>query len=634
VDRQIINRRYRLERKIGDGATAEVFLGFDIVLNRRVAIKVLRVQYAANRAFRIRFEREAQNAARLSHPNIISIYDVGEDHRAPYIVMEYLEGQTLREIIDAEGPFHPDDVAVLVEQVAAGLDFAHANGLIHRDIKPQNILVDRHGLAKIVDFGIAKGLSDSSLTETGSSLGTVRYISPEQASGLMATPESDIYALGVVAYEMLTGQLPFEADSAVGIAMRHLNDPPPDPTEINPDAPPEAADIVLQALEKNPARRFPTAGAFARALTDWRLYQASRRLAAKLVPQPTAAEAPDAVRPDLFETVPSIRSLEGSTRTEQLAPPQEFVGPAPPGAGRRGGRSWIAGLAVLALAAALLWYGFDLSDRLDTKGGEPEATATSQSAAEISDGPTATATALPTAASTQTAAAALVTVPELIGASRVDAEGALTAAGLTARFNDPESSDTLPEGAVISQTPAGGTSLAEGQEVELTLSAGPAPVDLGSLGVDGRPRDEVVDELTSAGLDVVLVEEGSATVPEGDVIRLEPNEEARPGDEVSVFVSVGDKVLVPASLQGQPLARARAALEDLGLKVSGEIAVPRSTLASAGIDDPAAQGITDGDVVGIQDNGARFGGWIDSGTSVTLIYYDENLAEPTIAPSA
>jgi serine/threonine protein kinase len=287
VDRQIVNRRYRLERKIGEGATAEVFLGFDIVLNRRVAIKTLRREYAANRAFRLRFEREAQTAARFTHPNIIGIFDVGEDHNLPFIVMEYVEGQTLREIIDAEGPFHPDDVAVLVEQVAAGLDYAHQHGLVHRDIKPQNILVDRHGLAKVVDFGIAKGLTDSSLTETGTSLGTVHYISPEQASGLMATPESDIYSLGVIAYEMLTGQLPFDADSAVGIAMRHLNDPPPDPSEINPDVPPEASDLVLQALEKNPTRRFPTAGAFARAMGDWRLYQPLPRLAAKFSPPPT-----------------------------------------------------------------------------------------------------------------------------------------------------------------------------------------------------------------------------------------------------------------------------------------------------------------------------------------------------------
>ncbi|MCC6792048.1 MAG: Stk1 family PASTA domain-containing Ser/Thr kinase, partial [Thermomicrobiales bacterium] len=513
MDRQIVNRRYRLERKIGEGGTAEVYLGFDIVLNRRVAIKTLRRQYASNRAFRLRFEREAQSAARFSHPNIISIFDVGEDHGLPYIVMEYIDGQTLREIIDEEGPFHPDDVAVLVEQVAAGLDFAHQHGLVHRDVKPQNILVDRHGLAKVVDFGIAKGLSDSTLTETGTSLGTVHYISPEQASGLMATPESDIYSLGVIAYEMLTGQLPFESDSAVGIAMRHLNDPPPDPAELNPDVPPEAADIVLQALAKNPTRRFPSAGAFARSLGDWRMYQAAPRLAAKYVapipPTPPASRDP-------FETVPSIRSID-PTRT---APPVEDAAQVPPAERfdepeASSGRSWLAGLIAVVALAAILWYGFDLPDRLSAGGDDGDSTPTVQVLAGSSPSATATPTPTATVSPTETAEPNPVTVPDVIRASRADAESALTDRGFRVVLGEPVASDVVPEGAVAEQHPVAGTQSTEGATITLSLSSGPEPVDLAALRAPGRPATDVAEELTSAGLNVTLIDEGNRSVDEG-----------------------------------------------------------------------------------------------------------------------
>ena len=394
MNRQIVNRRYRVERRIGEGGTAEVYLGFDIVLNRRVAIKTLRPQFAANRAFRLRFEREAQQAARFSHPNIISIFDVGEDGGLPFIMMEFIDGQTLKEIIETEGPFHPDDVAILIEQVAAGLDYAHQHGLVHRDVKPQNILVDRHGLAKVVDFGIAKGLTDKSLTETGSSLGTVHYISPEQASGLMATPESDIYSLGVIAYEMLTGQLPFESDSSVGVAMRHLNDQPIDPAEINPNVPPEAADVVLQALSKNPTRRYPTAGAFARALSDWRLYQPKPRLAAKL---PTAT--PAATRSSgVADTVPSIRSLN----TTEISTPAKSSVRVPVEDltydDERGGKSWIAGLVALAAIAIIAWFGLGLSDRFNGESNaDPTSTAVALAPTVPIEPTVTTAPAAPTA---------------------------------------------------------------------------------------------------------------------------------------------------------------------------------------------------------------------------------------------
>jgi serine/threonine-protein kinase len=615
VNRQIINRRYRVERKIGEGATAEVFLGFDIVLNRRVALKTLRLQYAANRAFRLRFEREAQSAASLAHPNVIAIFDVGEDNGLPFIVMEYVEGQTLKEIIQSEGPFHPDDVAILVEQVAAGLDFAHKNGLVHRDVKPQNILVDRHGLAKVVDFGIAKGLADSNLTETGTGLGTVQYISPEQASGLMATPESDIYSLGVIAYEMLTGQLPFESTSSVGVAMRHLNDPPPDPASVNPDVPPEAADIVLQALEKNPTRRFPTAGAFARALGDWRLYEPAPRLAAKYTAAPAASTLRDRTA---HEPVPGS-SLSNDEPEDELE--RDYRIGSPFEESERRSKSWIAGLLAVAGIAAFLWYGFDVQDRIRDRGNEqPTATAELGSAGD----PASTAAATEP---TDVPQAAGVSVPNVVGQSQTVAEQTLSTAGFTVAYLDEVPSDSIPEGSVAEQDPPASFEAARGDTVTLHLSSGVRRIDLTALKVEGRDEESVYAELTSLGLNASGVFEGSETVEEGLVTRIDPADSAAPDDVITVYVSKGDRVQIPRDLQFQPREAGRDRLESLGFTVSGEIPVSRQVIEQAGISWDEA-GIDDGEIVGVQDNGAQFGGWIDRGASVTIVYYDASLDAP------
>src|SRR3954452_12298016 len=266
----LINGRYRLGNRLGEGGMAVVYLGHDLFLGRDVAIKRLRSQYAADPTFRVRFEREARAAASLSHPNIIDVYDVGEEDGLPFIVMELVRGQSLRDIIAAEAPFHPDDVAQLLQQVGPALDFAHANGYVHRDIKPGNILIDEHGRARVADFGIAKSLADADLTDDGLGFGTAGYLAPEQAEGLMATPASDIYALGVVAFEMLTGEPPFAAETPVGVAMRHIKDRPPAPSKKRPDLAKSVDGIVLRALEKDPTRRWPSAGAFAQAMANWR----------------------------------------------------------------------------------------------------------------------------------------------------------------------------------------------------------------------------------------------------------------------------------------------------------------------------------------------------------------------------
>ena len=314
----LIKGRYRVGRRLGEGGMAIVYLGHDLLLGRDVAIKTPRPQFSADPGFRARFEREARAAASLSHPNIIDVYDVGEDDGTPFIVMELVRGQSLKEIIAADAPFHPDDVAELLEQIGGALDYAHARGYVHRDIKPGNILIDEHGRARLVDFGIAKGLADGDLTEAGASLGTVGYLSPEQAAGLMATPASDVYSAGVVAFEMLTGELPFAAETPVGVAMRHVHDPAPRPSHVVPGLPPQVDPIILRALAKDPTRRWGSAGAFARALRDWR----------NAGPPPPVTRAPQAV-------AQRRHPARGS-----LAPTIVIV------------------VLVLAALAALLWTGF------------------------------------------------------------------------------------------------------------------------------------------------------------------------------------------------------------------------------------------------------------------------------------
>ncbi|HLR72539.1 MAG TPA: protein kinase, partial [Pseudogracilibacillus sp.] len=222
LEGHLLSERYRIKRAIGGGGMANVYLAKDIILNRDVAIKVLRLEFANDPEFIERFDREAQAATSLSHPNIVNIYDVGEENHILYMVMEYIDGLTLKEYIMQNGPLKVEEAINIMKQLTDAIAHAHANGLIHRDIKPQNILMDRHGNVKVTDFGIAIALSATSLTQTNSILGSVHYLSPEQARGGMATKKSDIYSLGIVFYELLTGHLPFSGQSPISIALKHL----------------------------------------------------------------------------------------------------------------------------------------------------------------------------------------------------------------------------------------------------------------------------------------------------------------------------------------------------------------------------------------------------------------------------
>ncbi len=432
------------------GGMAVVYLGHDLFLGRDVAIKRLRSQYAADPTFRARFEREARAAASLSHPNIIDIYDVGEEDGLPYIVMELVRGQSLRDIIAAEAPFHPDDVAQLLLQVGPALDFAHEKGYVHRDIKPGNILIDEHGRARVADFGIAKSLADADLTDDGSGFGTAGYLAPEQAEGLMATPASDVYALGVVAFEMLTGEPPFTAETPVGVAMRHIKERPPAPSKKRPEVPRAVDGIVLRALEKDPTRRWPSAGAFAQAMSKWR----------------AGSAAPAA----------------GPTRRVVAAPARTSLVPTA-----------IVVLLVVAALAALLWNGLSgapnpLPAQPGTEPpvltpiftpvitGEVEVTPTP----EIALAPTfpiatevaTIAPAVDVAPTIAPAAVAGVVVPNLYGQSIGGAMSALLPLGLRMTQDQPRCSRSIPMNAIAAQDPPAGTSVPAGTAIRVSLSRG------------------------------------------------------------------------------------------------------------------------------------------------------------------
>ncbi|GGA84201.1 Stk1 family PASTA domain-containing Ser/Thr kinase [Ornithinibacillus halotolerans] len=254
----LLNDRYRILEKIGGGGMADVYLAKDIILDRKVAIKVLRLEYANDDEFIARFDREAQSATSLSHPNVVTIFDVGEEDQILYMVMEYVDGMTLKEFIQRYGPIDVPEAIEIMKQISAAITHAHENGIVHRDIKPQNILIDTYGHIKVTDFGIAIALSATSLTQTNSILGSVHYLSPEQARGGMATKKSDIYSLGILFFEMLTGRLPFSGQSPVSIALKHLQSETPSIRRFIEDVPQSVENIVLKATAKDPFHRYDT----------------------------------------------------------------------------------------------------------------------------------------------------------------------------------------------------------------------------------------------------------------------------------------------------------------------------------------------------------------------------------------
>ncbi|HUG15607.1 MAG TPA: protein kinase [Thermomicrobiales bacterium] len=657
----VLNERYRLGEVVGEGGMAVVCRGHDLLLNRPVAIKILRAQYAADEGFLRRFEREAQAAAGFSHPNIVNVYDVGTDGDQHYIVMEYIRGPSLKDLIRRQGPFSVDGAIFVIGQVASALDYAHQRGLIHRDIKPQNILVDRDGNAKVVDFGIAKGMRDVNLTEAGTGMGTVHYVSPEQARGEPATPESDLYSTGVVLYEMLTKELPFEADTPVGVAMQHVNSPPPLPSGINPSIPPRVDDIVLKALAKEPSERYSSGAELAAALRHWDLPLRTRATA--VAPGGLAGAPPDLPLPPdrklpisgSAQVRPTAPLRPGQGRPRQRTGPMR-VSPAPPRAAReRGGyyvppaarsnrddlgcATWLIGAAILLGIVGLIFVAFRIGPDVFSAAAEPTAT---QSAGVFDPSPTVTPTLAPdepapTATAmleaTATVAASptiepsptptvepsptveIAAVPGLVGGTL---EQARNAVGDRWNLAVQEEFNQAAASTVISQQPSGGTPLADGETITLVVSRGPEFTSIPD--VRGLPRDTAVSRLEAIGFVVTVVEEASNEFDEGLVIRTDPTAQARTGSTVTVYVSQAGVAIMPY-VYSDDVDDAVEEIEEAGLTVGNVVGLSCERIR---------QETPDFDCDDFPNNAVVFStvGWnttVPEGTPVDIAYYDEDL---------
>jgi hypothetical protein len=486
-----LGERYRLDERIATGGMGEVWRARDELLDRDVAVKVLKREYADDAGFVERFRNEARHAAGLAHPGIAGVFDYGEAEGTSYLVMELVPGEPLSAILAREGRLTPDRTLDVVGQAARGLEAAHAGGVIHRDIKPGNILVCPDGTVKLTDFGIARAADAVPLTQTGTVMGTAHYLSPEQSAGKPVTPASDVYSLGVVAYECLAGRRPFDGDSPVGLAMAHLYE---DPVALPADVPEEAADLVAQALAKEPEARFATAAAFGKAA--------------------------DVVR----------ARLSGTADAPTVAAPVALPVEVPPAA-VAATTVLPAGLAEDAVAGA---PGTAPAGRLRTGRRRP-----SRTALLVALG-TALVLLLVAAAWGLARPEPKRVVPALLGKPAAAAYRLLDAQGLGHVAKSGWSS-RYPEGTVMAQSPKDGATVRKGDDVTVTISGGPQPVALpGSL--SGQPVDTVVSTLTKLGLRVTKAPLVSA-VRSGTVVAVAPVSGLHVGDPVTVTYSVGLPVL-------------------------------------------------------------------------------------------
>ncbi|WP_174842845.1 Stk1 family PASTA domain-containing Ser/Thr kinase [Candidatus Oscillochloris fontis] len=546
MQQKVLDGRYELDRKIGEGGMARVYLGRDLRLNRRVAIKIPHRHMRDDADFLDRFRHEAQAAAILAHPNIVDVYDVGQDGDIHYIVMEYVEGTDLKSLINREAPLAVTTAVGIAAQIARGLSAAHRAGMVHRDIKPQNVIVTDDGHVRITDFGIAKSHLSTAMTETGVSLGTVDYISPEQAQGLQATPQSDIYALGIVLYEMLTARLPFKGDSAVAVAMKHVTEQPLTPRQINPHIPVQLEGLILRAMDKDPARRPRSAQEFAEQLANY----------SQLADQETVVNAvlgnePAAARPPTYAPArPTSPIHTGNTGRVSIPPPRPTPARAPQQEGLGCG-VFLVGMLILAgvLGIVMLFSSGALNDlfgRLSNGNGSPTPVVLQPSNTSLPDEPSPTPDAR-------------VSVPNLVGLSDGAAQELLRSLQLIPAPRS-ENHPSVSQGIVITQSVAAGELLEPNQPVSYTVSVGPVFVTVPN--VRRMPQSSAQSQLTAEGLKVVIIEQPDREIDAGFVISQTPNPDLRiaQGETVTLRVSLGDVVRFPDVI-GLQISEAQAILE-------------------------------------------------------------------------
>jgi eukaryotic-like serine/threonine-protein kinase len=514
----LFDGRYRILRKLGTGGMANVYLAEDEVLGRRVAIKILNDRHAGDDQFVERFRREAKNAASLSHPNIVSIYDRGEAEGTYYIAMEYLDGRSLKELIVARGPA-PIHLAVdYARQILAAIRFAHRNGIVHRDIKPHNVLVDGEGRLKVTDFGIARA-GASQMTEAGSIIGTAQYLSPEQAKGAPVDQTSDLYSVGVVLYELLTGVVPFSGDTPVEIAMKHLSTVPVPPSAKRADVPRDLDLVVMRALAKDPSERYQSAEEMDADL---------RRINRGVAISPVTEEAATAI----------IARPPPTTVTEIKPRAQEAVPYAPPAAyydydepPRRAIWPWL--VALLFVVAAIVGGYFLYSQIQDQLSGSKT-----------------------------------VAVGNYVGIREINAVARIRASGLRPNpVRQPNADPRFPETYVFSQTPKPGDRTQKNNFVTVYVSLGPPKTDVPS--VVGEPLDRALSDLQDAKLQGKSIQVDSDK-PQGQVVSQSPTAGAsvEQGTKVTLRVSKGPQPIGVPNVIGSTFESAQSTLLGKGFAVS------------------------------------------------------------------
>lgn len=515
-----VSGRYKIIDKVGSGGMANVYLAEDLILEREVAVKMMALDFQEDQSNYRRFQREAASTTELTHPNIVNVYDVGEgDH--PYIVMEYIAGLDLKEYIQENHPISYKKVLDIMKQILSAIAYAHANGVIHRDIKPHNILIDKDNHVKITDFGIAVALSQNSITQTNSLLGSVQYISPEQARGNMVTKQSDIYSLGIVLYELLTGSVPFEGESAVSIALKHFQTPIPSLSEFDSRIPQALENVVLKATAKEPRDRYDTVDEMAEDLAT--ALSPERRDEAKFVPKDlsdedtlvldaTAKEVNDQVDSQPTKTVPA---KEEETTSEEDEPKKKK-------------RRWWLLLIPLILLIIGLIFVLQRPGEVDIPG-------------------------------------------ELIGMTYDDAVELLEEHNLLEGELIEQANDEVEEGIVFQTTPDSGTSVREGTEVDLYVSLGEEPYIVGDY--EEENFEEIRAELSELGFTIESEPDTSETVEEGHIIAqdIEPGEEVLISETTITFtVSTGRPVMELRDLSGYSRPSVDDYVSERGLSLTAE----------------------------------------------------------------
>lgn len=502
---KILDERYELIKKIGSGGMADVYMAKDILLDRVVAVKILHGNFAEDEDFVLRFRHEAQSAGKLTHPNIVGIYDVGCDGDIHYIVMEYVEGQTLKQYIQSH-PSIPIDTAVCIAiDIGNALEEAHDNGIIHCDIKPHNILLTGDGKVKVTDFGIARAINSSTVIDKQSILGSVHYLSPEQAAGDKITEKTDIYSLGIVLYEMLTHHLPFEGETAVSIALKHMQGDVPRPTKYNPAISPMLEECLLTALQKDPNKRYDTVGDF---ISELKIAQGFTTTIYK----PASHDFTAMTRPiHKVERKPKKISKESKILNYIGNMPQKYI--------------WIS-MAVLFICC-FAWAFFSFGSFWSSQN---------------------------------------VTVPNVVGKPVEVAQTTLKKLDLKVSV-DEIASDDVPAGEVISQTPIAGTNVKAKRIIHLTVSKGGSTMLIPDL--KGLTLSQAKERLDKLGLTIGAVENGNDPDKPSEIIisqSPEPGSKTTKGTRVNIVINMKQKVSIP-SVVGMTLSDAKNTLSSLKLAV-------------------------------------------------------------------